>query len=379
MRLSHSLSPHFDISTDELDKQNALHRELGETHSFMERTINGLAEEADVFSTVPYHSKNQQEPDSDKIIPMKNFTYTKSHGSPIEKSYEFDSYEDEGSGGDNIATNAVKKSTRACKGKRYQEFMNARKQNPFARKSKSRSTSTSSASLSPTELRPRNAKLVSNAATTANSNASRKMDYESFDHLYANHAASIAMPPMATSKIPDIGALDVKASAGAKDELATMKYFDASDFDLEEKIKALPGRSLDSYLSRKRDTKKKKKINGKRSSNATNRKNAAHKHSFTASSAKKVTMSVVAPPQTIQEAKERLMMVGSQKRKARKESITRRDVHPINAITESIILSSTPLQPSPPPSAGPASESCNPSDLLILATMAEKAAAIIGV
>lgn len=362
----------------------------------MERTINGLAEEAEVFSTVPYHSKIKQEPHSDKIIPIKNFTYSKSHGSPDEKSYEFDSYEDEGSGegeNNNIASNTVKKTSRACKGKRYMEFMNARKYNPVAKKSKPRSTSTSSASLSPTEPHPRNGKLLSNATTISNSNASRKMDYESFDHLYANHTTSISIP-MASVKS--------EVTNGIKhEELATTKFFDANDFDLEEKIKALPGRSLDKYLSRKRDTKKKKKNNGKRSSNVGNRKGVATKNASTAAATKKspmvtalttttttmnttTTTTIVAPPKTIQEAKERLMMVGSQKRKARKESITRRDVQPIIAITESILSSSPPL-PSPLPLSIPSnhltdgSNNNNPSscapDLLILATMAEKAAA----
>lgn len=353
-----------------------MHRELGETHSFIERTINGLADDIDVFSTVPYQSHIKQEQDSDKIIPIKNFTYAKSHGSP-DKCYEFDSNEDEGSGGDTIASNTVKKSSRACKGKRYLEFMNARKYNPIVRKSKSRSTSTSSASLSPTE-HPRNGKSISNAT---NSNASRKMDYDSFDHLYANHSATISLPATANKNAADVvtNGGGAKLMADASNELATNKFFDANDFDLEEKIKALPGRSLDKYLSRKRDTKKKKKINGKRSSNVGNRKNAASKNASAVATNKSPampTIAAVAPPKTIQEAKERLMMVGSQKRKARKESITRRDVKPIIAITESI------SSPQPPPLPSVASNHVtannNPSncapDLLILATLAEAAA-----
>lgn len=341
-----------------------MHRELGETHSFIERSINGLTDDADVFSTVPYQSKIKQEQNSDKIIPIKNFTYAKSsHGSP-EKCYEFDSYEDEGSGGDNINSNT--KSTRACKGKRYLEFMNARKYNPIARKSKSRTTSTSSASLSPTE-HPRNGKSFSNA--TANSNASRKMDYESFDHLYANHNVNSMSMPTAANKNAETVVNDGKLLADA------MKLFDSNDFDLEAKIKALPGRSLDKYLSRKRDTKKKKKCNGKRSSIGGNKKSK----NASAAAAKKspvvLATAVVAPPKTIEEAKERLMMVGSQKRKARKESITRRDVKPTVAITESI---SSPS----PVSAHHTTDTNNPSncapDLLILATMAEKAAANFG-
>lgn len=335
----------------------------------MERTINGMAEDADVFSTVPYQSKMKQEQDNDKCIPMKNCTYAKSHGSP-EKCYEFDSYEDDGSGGDNIAPNTVKKSARACKGKRYLEFMSARKYNPIARKSKSRSTSTSSASLSPTE-HLRNGKITK---TATHSTAYRKMDYENFDHLYANHTASISMPvhPLTLNKNAENGANGGKLLlAVGNNEIAANKFFDANDFDLEQKIKALPGRSLDKYLSQKRDTKKKKKIPGKRSSNFGNRKNAASKN-VSAAIAKKspvvvVTTAIAAPPKTAQEAKE--LMVGSQKRKAPKKSITRRDVQSIIAITESI-SSSAPVSPkinNNNPS------SCAP-DLLFLATMAEAAA-----
>lgn len=40
------------------------------------------------------------------------------------------------------------------------------------------------------------------------------------------------------------------------------KLFDASDFELDSKIGALPALSLDMYLTRKRETKKKKKIGG---------------------------------------------------------------------------------------------------------------------
>lgn len=41
------------------------------------------------------------------------------------------------------------------------------------------------------------------------------------------------------------------------------KLFDASDFELDSKIGALPALNLDMYLTRKRETKKKKKIGGK--------------------------------------------------------------------------------------------------------------------
>lgn len=114
------------------------------------------------------------------------------------------------------------------------------------------------------------------------------------------------------------------------------KLFDASDFELDSKIIALPALSLDTYLMRKRETKKKKKI-GKGKSHARKQAN-------------------VGP--TIQEVKEAMQKsVGSQKRKARKESITRRDV---NSVTGS---ASVPINED-------ADVTGNASDLLILATLA---------
>lgn len=50
-----------------------------------------------------------------------------------------------------------------------------------------------------------------------------------------------------------------------KSEQNNSKLFDASDFELDSKITALPALSLDTYLTRKRETKKKKKIGGKKS------------------------------------------------------------------------------------------------------------------
>lgn len=48
----------------------------------------------------------------------------------------------------------------------------------------------------------------------------------------------------------------------AESEQNNGKLFDASDFELDSKITALPALSLDTYLTRKRETKKKKKIGG---------------------------------------------------------------------------------------------------------------------
>lgn len=297
-----------------LNRDDALHRELGETGSYLERTIGGggCVDEYVFFS-------------EKSIIPNKNDT------SP-DKSYEFYMDDDDGSGGD-TAVNG-KKSSRACKGKRYQEFMNIRKTNALTKKPKSRTTSTSSASLSPTE----NMRLSKYPM-----NAYNRMDCDTFDHLYANHTVTIssanapdafASMPVSIKSEPD--QLDKEPNTMLDAKMEKNKFFDASDFELEEKIKALPALSLDKYLCRKHDTKKKKKV----------RNNKRHGHGLLKGTtmttmgseavASTLPMKEKTKSPTIEEVK--AIMVGSQKRKARKESITRRDITSTITLIEHVVL-----------------------------------------
>lgn len=219
----------------------------------------------------------------------------------------------------------LKKSSRACKGKRYLEFMNSGKISPSAKKLKVHHPH------SPT-LKTVHERDCTEYRTPGNA----------IDHMYANHEES--------AKSDNRKMNDTECTAY---DPSDNKLFDASDFDLEEKIRALPALSLDKYLSRKRETKKKKKINSKRLTNTKS-------------------------PQTIGEAKERMRMsmVGSQKRKARKESITRRDINhenlePISATTMYDVMESPMAEENvivPPLTTD------NASDLFFLATIAEVAA-----
>lgn len=118
--------------------------------------------------------------------------------------------------------NIFKKSSRSCKGKRYQEIM----------KSISKNGSPS-----------KRLKIKENSNTSI----------ISVQSSYTQYDGNIGME------------IDIK-DGSSSDEIkeAEKKIFDASDFDLEEKIKALPPLSLEDYLVRKRETKKtKKKIGGK--------------------------------------------------------------------------------------------------------------------
>lgn len=188
---------------------------------------------------------------------------------------------------------SLKKTSRACKGKRYLEFINTVKVTSVVKKT-SRICSTS--------LKPQN--------TTTKA----QMNNPTFDHMYASLPATLSHAPQyeTTDQLND-------------HDSQTAKQFNAKDFDLDEKIKALVALDLDEYLSRKRDNKKKKKI--------TPKKNNVGSQSINDEKG--------CSPQTIQDAKEQLRrsIVGSQKRKARKESITRRDIvtdtDPL--ITESVI------------------------------------------
>lgn len=116
-----------------------------------------------------------------------------------------------------------KKSSRTCKGKRYQEIMKSISKNGSPNK---------------------RLKTKHNAATSGASGMEN-----GFRHF-------------------DVGAVgmevDVKDVSLEDQKDIDKKMFDASDFDLEEKIRALPALSLDEYLARKRETKKtKKKLGGK--------------------------------------------------------------------------------------------------------------------
>lgn len=212
----------------------------------------------------------------------------------------------------------LKKSARACKGKRYMEFMNSGKISPSSKKLKVHHPN------SPT------LKAMYDRDFTE-----YRSQYSTIDHLYASHDESVKS--------------DSRKNDGTEYDPVDSKLFDASDFDLEEKIRALPALSLDKYLSRKRETKKKKKINSKRLINTKS-------------------------PQTIGEAKERIRisMVGSQKRKARKESITRRDINHENM--ETVGLYDLVESPVIEEKIAPPLTTDNASDLFFLATIAEVAA-----
>uniref|UniRef100_A0A336K7M1 CSON012288 protein n=1 Tax=Culicoides sonorensis TaxID=179676 RepID=A0A336K7M1_CULSO len=166
---------------------------------------------------------------------------------------------------DDFGHNNNKKSSRSCKGKRYQEIMK------------------SIAKVGSPSKRMK-VKHVTVAHNKQNGFDKHKHDDSTNVHFDAKEGCS--------------GIVD------GSDPFDKSKMFDASDFDLEEKIKALPALNLDEYLARKRETKKtKKKIGGRSKMSKTAKNDVKNK--------KKQDQNNVS---------------GSQKRKAPKETITRRDV-----------------------------------------------------
>lgn len=212
-----------------------------------------------------------------------------------------------------------KKSSRACKGKRYQEFMTTGKIQQSPKKTKVKTPTTP-------------ANFPHNGYCKTYEFLPIQNENEQF------HQRTSASFPHDNERGAILGSSPIDGDA-------TGKLYDASDFHLEEKIKALPSLNLEIFLAKKRETKKKKRGGNKNKS--------------------------LKVPKHILEAQDyyKDSVVGSRKRKARKESITRRDV-----TTEKCVLIPKEEMES---SAGTQSCSNNnnnsngTSDLLILATLAE--------
>ncbi|XP_050331314.1 nuclear transcription factor Y subunit alpha [Bactrocera neohumeralis] len=198
-----------------------------------------------------------------------------------------------------------KKTSRACKGKIYQELINSGQISAVSKKIKTPKSQSHPNGYAHHIVTP--------------SSSSNLTSLDSTNHF----SSTCAM--LATSRNNN------KLSETCPGE-GFQSNNDLSSFDLEDKIKELPALSLDLYLQRKRNTKKKKKFTSKKrhSNNTVNNKNSEAISVTHAPPISCPNRSREAPPQ---------QAVGSQKRKARKESITRRDV----TVIENEIASVIPL------------------------------------
>lgn len=225
-----------------------------------------------LFETLSPESKQLTEP----CLNMKNHFYSKR---PNDTSREMSAYDSkrfkrafDSMHYEYYDDDFTKKTSRACKGKRYQEFMTLTK-------------------LSSTS------KKTSKSATIVKEEPQASV-------------SGFTGAPEGTMCVKDVTSLDVSTN---REDLtldmkkpmnfaikSEVKLFDASDFDLDTKINELPCLNLDDYLAKKKDTKKKKKIKGK--------------------------FKPIIKPRVAIAPEQKEKIVGSRKRKARKESITRRDV-----------------------------------------------------
>lgn len=139
------------------------------------------------------------------------------------------------------------------------------------------------------------------------------------------------------------------------------KTFKAADFDLDAKIAALPSLSLEKFQQKKRENKRRKK--------SVNLKPKVLGSSHVVNSA-----AVPAPTERREMADSwREAVIGSQKRKPRKVSITRIEINSLVAATEQLQQQRTPeLKIATEAPGGLAL--CGRADLMALATLAEVAA-----
>lgn len=195
------------------DKEQSLQDALSETSSYIAETISSSRTEP--FTTMRNKSKeasthaNGDQSNENEIA--RRWKISGQNFEPSAFVYDEEFYKN-------------KKSARSCKGKRYQEIM----------KSIAKTGS------------PNKRMKVKHAP--AGHNKQNGFDRQKDESTNLNFDAK------------EGSSTDVDG----KDAFDKSKMFDASDFDLEEKIKALPALNLDEYLARKRETKKtKKKIGGK--------------------------------------------------------------------------------------------------------------------
>ncbi|XP_030242158.1 putative mediator of RNA polymerase II transcription subunit 26 isoform X2 [Drosophila navojoa] len=212
------------------------------------------------------------------------------------------------------------KSSRSCKGKIYQELFNSGQLAAIAKKSKCRLNSGGSNNS--------NSNSNSNSITDGNSNT---------PPISPTTAATAATVTADGQLLQLDGTMRGTSNRHAN--------CDAQEFDLEEKIKELPALSLDAYLQRKRSTKKKKKFSSSKkqrnSNSSSNHSNSTPPAATTAGTATGATATAAAATvgmaAATTAAAAAAAAVGSQKRKARKESITRRDVSAIEQEVASIL------------------------------------------
>ncbi|KAL0127177.1 hypothetical protein PUN28_005454 [Cardiocondyla obscurior] len=205
------------------------------------------------------------------------------------------------------------RSERTCKGLRYQKFLAEQNIGPSGQQNKRRRITGSHG----------NDERTNERRNSISSNISEKTDSLSSEGGNSSrgdleHLVESAEGKMEASKPEDT------ETEGAEDEVdygpwTARKRFRAEDFNLEKKIEALPSLSLEEFQEKKKQQRtKKKKILQKFNSSA----NKKHQNSSSGNQTSSQTERVSATNEGYEES-EKTHLVGSQKRKARKQSITR--------------------------------------------------------
>lgn len=240
---------------------------------------------------------------------------------------------------------AQRKSVRLCKGKKYQELINSGQIAAV--------TSKKQVSSKPSKT------------TTMDKYQSSVNQIEKCSKVNSSTKNDLPLPKIDAK--PKLEENRYAMQSNYSDAFGlTKQQFSFFSFDLEDKIRNLPAQCLETYLQRKKNTKRKKKINSKKRSSPIQPK--------IATVAPKQASQSLNRPKTALEVKEQ--MVGSQKRKARKESITRRDINSIQNDVQ-LLMGNSPVtsvlvtgRTSPTPHTLISVNLNATSDLLILAEVA---------
>ncbi|XP_035742909.1 HMG box transcription factor BBX-like isoform X6 [Vespa mandarinia] len=204
---------------------------------------------------------------------------------------------------------------RTCKGLRYQKFLaeQIRHIGPSGQNNKRKKSTTS---YSPEER-------INERRNSISSNISEKTDSLSSEGGNSSrgeleHLVESAEGNMEASKPEET------ETEGAESEVdfgpwTTRKRFRAEDFNLEKKIEALPSLSLEEFQEKK----KQQRINKKKVLQKLNTNKWCHGNSNSGQNNRQNNKNGLHTTNEIPEDGEKSLLVGSQKRKARKQSITR--------------------------------------------------------
>lgn len=208
------------------------------------------------------------------------------------------------------------RSERTCKGLRYQKFLAEQMKNigPSGQQNKRRRTAGSHGSDErPTERRNSISSNVSEKTDSLSSEGGNSSRGE-LEHLVESAEGNVE-----ASKPEDT---ETEGAAGQVDfgPWTARKRFRAEDFNLEKKIEALPSLSLEEFQEKKKQQRtKKKKILQKFSSTASKK----HQNNPSSNTQANGQIRRVHTTNESSEELEKALLVGSQKRKARKQTITR--------------------------------------------------------